>query len=413
MIRPLGNWSAAALWSAQAEPGFGDPVDVLLPGRPAPAPSRVTLAEVTAGIPARLADGLPEVTRKLLTAAEQDRRSGSLQTLPVRSGHALVVIPAYDEQDCIATCLDCALKGLDPARTEVLLSTNGITDGTLDEIRAWAARHPESVDFGDISRGSGDLGPPDGSRLRVLLLDSPQPGKLGALVRPRQHLERQSSIPEFVLTLDADTRIRPGQLERLADIAHQGDYAAVSGKYQMTVPEGERLSTFNAAINSVHGIYEWTSGGSTLSRTREHFAVYGALLEVAPGVATEDSAFGALLRLAGKRTTVARDVPFLTRGESDPARAQRQMDRWMLGLAHTQALLGDSARDLGLEMPPHKVIGHHILQTLGTVHNPGDAIRVAAQLGRQTLDIPAFLRSRARARKIPISTQGMVWKPDR
>ena len=47
-----------------------------------------------------------------------------------------VVIPAYNEANVIARCLDSLLTGFQPGEVDVVIACNGCTDGTADAVRA-------------------------------------------------------------------------------------------------------------------------------------------------------------------------------------------------------------------------------------------------------------------------------------
>lgn len=123
-----------------------------------------------------------------------------------------VIIPARDEQDRLGPCL--AAIAADPAATDVVVVDDGSTDATVDVARA------NSVPV--IAAGSR----PDGWA-----------GKTWALHQGISH-----ATGEWIVALDADTRIKPGLLDAAVRAAQTAgaDLVSVGGRFDCS-SAGERF----------------------------------------------------------------------------------------------------------------------------------------------------------------------------
>ncbi|MGA8170356.1 MAG: glycosyltransferase, partial [Methylocystis sp.] len=113
----------------------------------------------------------------------------------------IAIIPARDEADVIGECLSSLLTQKFSGRLDIVLVDDQSTDGTAEAAKASAAAQNA------------------GERLTVLTSDGPASGwtgKLAAMQRGFDHVQRLAKAPDFVLFCDADIAFGPAALERLA-----------------------------------------------------------------------------------------------------------------------------------------------------------------------------------------------------
>jgi dolichol-phosphate mannosyltransferase len=139
------------------------------------------------------------------------RRRPPLRARAAPAGVSItVVVPARDEAQRIGPCL-AGLAG-DPAVTEVLVIDDGSTDGT-----------------GDVARAHG---------ARVVQAPEPPRGWVGKPWALQQGLE--AAAGDVVVSLDADTRPRPGLAGALAAALAGADLVSAGARFACDTA-GERL----------------------------------------------------------------------------------------------------------------------------------------------------------------------------
>ena len=170
-------------------------------------------------------------------------------------------------------------------------------------------------------------------------------------MRPLQFLLNQGGLPEHIFSIDADTTLQAGQLDRLEQTARKRGLHAVSGKTRFVAPPGEELSVMNEVTNRVHGEDGFGSlvGAFTLYRSPDFFAGYKAIKEVAPGVKTEDGLFGYLVGSSGRPVGVDKSVVLETLGFGPGPKADSQRRRWIQGGAQMEKMFGPLNNKLGLD----------------------------------------------------------------
>ncbi len=113
-----------------------------------------------------------------------------------------LVVPAYNERENLAPLLDEITSALAGRTYEVIVVDDGSTDGTLQELKALRAKHPQ---------------------LRVLALER-NSGQTAAFAAGF----RAARAP-IVITLDADLQNDPTDIPRLVDTLEQSGATAVAG----------------------------------------------------------------------------------------------------------------------------------------------------------------------------------------
>ena len=113
-----------------------------------------------------------------------------------------LVVPAYNERENLAPLLDEITSALAGRTYEVIVVDDGSTDGTLQELKALRARHPQ---------------------LRVLALEG-NSGQTAAF----EAGFRAARAP-IVITLDADLQNDPADIPRLVATLEQSGATAVAG----------------------------------------------------------------------------------------------------------------------------------------------------------------------------------------
>lgn len=141
---------------------------------------------------------------------QQRDRPGPPATWPLVS----ILVPAYQESTTIATALD-ALIDLDYPHYEIIVVDDGSSDDTFEQASAFAGCH---------------------DRCSLELLRKPNGGKWSAL-----NLAFERSSADFVLCVDADSRLSRDALKRLIMCISRPEVAGVSG--QVTVRNRRRTIT--------------------------------------------------------------------------------------------------------------------------------------------------------------------------
>jgi glycosyltransferase involved in cell wall biosynthesis len=163
-----------------------------------------------------------------------------------RAGQPLVslIIPAYNEEDYLAACLDAILENIGDKAFEIIVVDNNSTDGTRQVIE----RYPQ-----------------------VTYLFEPRKG----ITRARQCGFRGSS-GQILAYVDADTRPPSGWIEQIWEqFAEHKELACLSGPYTFYDLEGIQRAVSNGwfvAARSIYGIIGYVVIGG-------NFAIRRSVLE--------------------------------------------------------------------------------------------------------------------------------------
>jgi len=114
-----------------------------------------------------------------------------------------IIVPAYNEENVIAQCLDAIVRQTVPA-AEVLVVDNRSTDGTRDVVERVIAEHPDAG-------------------IRLLRQDERQ-----GLV-PTRNLGMDAAVGQVLGRIDADTVIKPDWVARVARAFVSDDIDAATG----------------------------------------------------------------------------------------------------------------------------------------------------------------------------------------
>lgn len=258
-----------------------------------------------------------------------------------------VLIPAHDEQDAIGATLD-ALTRQTTAPEKVVVVADNCTDATA----AIAARRGAEVfvTHGNTARKAGALN----QALSSLFADAPQ----------------------FVLVLDADTRIAPDFLQVALRTLHDDtSLGAVSGLFvgeeprslleQFQANEYERyrtqiISTGRVAVaTGTASVFRMTAlEDVAFHRGNDLPGVFGDVYD--RGAITEDSELTLALKTRGWRLSAP--VACLCRTELMPTWGDlhRQRVRWYKGML-------DNLRDYGLTRVTARYVGQQVMIALGAL----------------------------------------------
>ncbi len=249
-----------------------------------------------------------------------------------RSRRFRVVVPAHDEEAVVAHLL-ADLAALDYPRelVETWVIADRCTDGTAAVAAAWAKV---------AERTGGDGG--KGAAIQWLLDAEPL------------------ADGEALVVFDADNRVPPDALGRLADELDAG-FQALQAYLDVANPDDSPLATASALtywagnrmVQQARHRLGWPAdlGGTGMAVTQEALAAAGGF----GGGLTEDADLGVRLALAGHPVAWVHDVRIGDEKPDDLGVAMRQRARWMAGKRavarrHVAELLRAAAtrRDPGL-----------------------------------------------------------------
>jgi len=155
-----------------------------------------------------------------------------------------IVIPAYNEEECIADCVD-ELRGVMDGLGEdyeVIVVDDGSTDATLERLRELKARCPQ---------------------LRVLSFEA-NAGETAAM-----DAGLKNARGEFVVTMDADLQNDPADIPRMLEVAAEWD-----------VVSGVRAKRHDSAVRRISSrVANWTRN----RLTHESVSDVGCTLRVIRG----------------------------------------------------------------------------------------------------------------------------------
>ena len=122
------------------------------------------------------------------------------------SPYVSILVPCFNEGETIAPAMESLLE-LDYPSYEILVINDGSTDDTLRKAKQYEGR------FGGVT---------------VRVFDKPNGGKWSAL-----NLGFHRSSGEFLLCVDADSRLEPGSLRRMVNRLRSPRVAAVAGQVRV------------------------------------------------------------------------------------------------------------------------------------------------------------------------------------
>jgi glycosyltransferase involved in cell wall biosynthesis len=248
-----------------------------------------------------------------------------------------VVIAAHEEEAVIADKVE-NLLGLDyPAdKLQVLIASDGSTDGTVAAARAGAA---------------GDD--------RVEVLDLPRTGKAGAL---NSAVERATG--ELLVFSDANSMFAPDALRRLAAPFADPSVGGVAGDQRYLpdpedggVAKGERgYWDLDRAIKQAE-----SDAGNVISATGAIYAVRRSLFGPVPDGVTDDFATSTAVIAQGRRLIFAPDAIAYERvggtAEIEYGRKVRVMTRGLNGVVLRRGLLDPRSHGFyAIQLLSHKVL---------------------------------------------------------
>lgn len=267
-----------------------------------------------------------------------------------------VIIPAHDEAAVIEPTLQ-SLGAVAPAGTRIVVIADNCSDGTADLARRCGAEVIERHHA--VNRGKGY-----------------------ALAFARDHLASGDAPPDVVVVLDADCRLAPGSLERLASACLSGGRPAQARNLLAAAPQASplvQISSFAFMLKNLvraRGLFR-LSGAITLMGTGMAFpwALF-ATLPLASGHLAEDMELGVDLirRGQGALLVTAAEVTSPPAAEGDTLEQRKRWEHGFLSVALRQALplLGEGigklrpaliALGMDLLVPPLALMAAMILGT--------------------------------------------------
>jgi len=268
-----------------------------------------------------------------------------------------ILIPAHDEAGGITAMLG-GLLSVCPTQARILLVADNCTDDTAAIARATSHR-VEVIERRDPA----------------------QRGKGHALAFGRARLAASAALPDVVIVLDADCRIEPGGIERLATLAAAGP-GPVQASYLLSpradAPPMVQISTFAFLVKNLLRQRGLSRLGAPVPLTGTGMAFGWAAFAAAPLATSdlvEDLAIGVALAQAGRPPRFAPEVTVWSAPASAGATLV-QRTRWEQGFMATARSHGLPLLATGLRggRPRLAWLGLHLL-------TPPLALLVAAMVG--------------------------------
>jgi cellulose synthase/poly-beta-1,6-N-acetylglucosamine synthase-like glycosyltransferase len=226
-------------------------------------------------------------------------------TTPIRAPRVVVMMPAHDEEPVIEATLIELGGALDRGMT-VLVVADNCSDRTAELAMRAGARVVRRDDTTRIGKGYAvEFG------VRALEADP----------------------PDVVVILDADCRIDPFSLRRIADLAHHTG-KPVQAEYRMQPMDGSslaRISAFAFAVRNVVRARGLKRMGIPVQLGGTGMAFPFALLRSAPslgGFLAEDFLLGLEMSLGGRPPILAEETSVLSFLPASTDVAMRQRQRW-------------------------------------------------------------------------------------
>jgi cellulose synthase/poly-beta-1,6-N-acetylglucosamine synthase-like glycosyltransferase len=138
----------------------------------------------------------------------QHRKILDKDPAPKRFPPLSIIVPAYNEEDSIASCVDSLLRLDYPAKISVIVVNDGSTDKTHDIAAKYAKKG------------------------LITLVDKPNGGKASAMNAGLKHVKT-----DYVLCMDADSIVSPNALHYMMGYFDDAKVGAVTAALKVTPPK--------------------------------------------------------------------------------------------------------------------------------------------------------------------------------
>jgi len=363
-------------------------------------------------LPESVRTSLPE--RTLDAIGFYNRRLSDLEAnVDTDPESLMVVIPAHNEETEIQSTLEALVMNLPSnIKTEIVVALDGCTDETLEKIKEFANNHSIQNNTITIDENVSEIVNNTPNELEphnttITIIDKKSnTGKVDTLLRVEEVLKYKEKAPARILSLDADTRIEKGTIEKLMQsMTDNPRLAAVTGRINFISKSGKKIGTFADTINGVHGITElggdWIPGALGLWDIHAFIAGYETMSVKFPENIIEDATMGLLTKAIRLRTKVLTDLSFKTLAPESAENSKEQMERWLTGVAQLEDIFGPLLKDFGLEAPLHKIVLHQIKGMFENASTRDAVLEVASKLPY----IRDYLRAKREGRKTIAATK--------
>ncbi|MEM7813754.1 MAG: glycosyltransferase family 2 protein [Candidatus Aenigmatarchaeota archaeon] len=244
-----------------------------------------------------------------LIVAFENRAVLRAQQKPVRWPSLSVIVPAYNEEKTISSCLKSLISLKYPKKPQIIVVDDGSVDGTAREVLRIAAAHKN-----------------------ITLISQPNRGKGAALNAGLRHAKG-----ELVAVMDADSTIEPGIMDSLVGCFSEPRVGAAIAAV-MTAKPARLLTRMQTAEYIISCLYRRLGSlTGTLYVTPGAFSVFrrAALRDVGgfdERNLTEDMEIALRLQSKGWRIKNSMVATAYTQLPETPRDLYRQRIRWYRGL---------------------------------------------------------------------------------